>query len=75
MPTHVPVKTREVFHIIPTRLNGWEIRHEHKAHPHAEFTTKPDAVERARRMAEACDGEVVVHRRDFSEEQRVRFGE
>ncbi|HYE06867.1 MAG TPA: DUF2188 domain-containing protein [Planctomycetota bacterium] len=66
---------RDVFHIIPTRANGWEIRHEHKAHPHAEFATKSDAIERARRMAEACDGEMVVHRRDFSEEQRVKFGE
>lgn len=57
--------THDVLHVIPTRSNGWEVRHEAKAHPHAEFSTKGEAIERARIMAEACQGELVIHRRDF----------
>jgi len=71
------VKDPEIYHVLPEgAVASWRVEKEGAALPLTRTQSKDAAVRAAKRLAQAAaSGRVVVHRRDGSVAQEIRYGE
>jgi len=74
MPTNT--KERKVYHVVPdSSAEKWLVSQENASF-RKEFDTKEEAVEEARRLAQAADlGQIKVHKKDGNMEYESTYGE
>ena len=69
-------KTRKVYHVVPnSSAEKWVVSQENASF-RREFDTKEEAVEEARKLAQAADlGQIKVHKKDGNMEYESTYGE
>ena len=69
-------KERKVYHVVPdSAAEKWLVSQENASFRKA-FDTKEEAVEEARRLAQAADlGQIKVHKKDGNMEYESTYGE
>jgi hypothetical protein len=69
-------KERKVYHVVPNAsAEKWVVSQEN-ASLRREFDTKEEAVEEARKLAQAADlGQIKVHKKDGNMEYESTYGE
>ena len=69
-------KARKVYHVVPNAsAEKWVVSQENASF-RREFDTKEEAVEEARKLAQAADlGQIKVHKKDGNMEYESTYGE
>lgn len=56
---------RKVYHVVPNRNGGWDVKPEGAARAIRHFPTKQPAIDMAKEMAKKAElGQVKIHRED-----------
>ena len=76
MATDTKTKERTVYHVVPnSSAEKWLVTQENASF-RREFDTKEEAVEEARRLAQAAElGQIKVHKKDGNMEYESTYGE
>jgi len=67
-------KGKGTYHVIPKLGGGWSLRKEGAARAIDTFTSKDEAVVRARDVARNSGNELVIHGRDGTVRERATYG-
>lgn len=69
-------KSRKVYHVVPNSSGEKWVVSQENASLRREFDTKEEAVEEARKLAQAADlGQIKVHKKDGNMEYESTYGE
>lgn len=72
----IDTKERKVYHVVPnSSAEKWLVSQENATF-RREFDTKEEAIEEARRLAQAAElGQIKVHKKDGNMEYESTYGE
>lgn len=64
---------KKVYHVLPKEGGGWLVKEAAAKTPSAKYSTKPEAVTRAKELGVKAKAKVVVHKKDGSVERQFPF--
>jgi hypothetical protein len=67
--------SRTVYHVLPGRDRGWDVRREGVQRAESHYDRKDEAVSRARDLAKSREpGQVIVHKQDGTIQVEYTYG-